>query len=565
MKGARFASNEGFSIESATVDGANIGLRAFDAAAASEKDGGLPMIAHLNLHGVRARLFFADGESLDVPPMDGGGRLQTEKSLLRLASRPASKDDPEHPLPAGSGGQWTLRAEGDFFGDYRAAIRFADVPLESLRPLLPRLHLPARQGVPEYGGKAAADVVVRGGASGVQVKGKLALTDVALTQGGDSFRAARVGVVVDAADGDGVRRLAEVNVRDWLYQAALRPLPPLPVAPASSPLAGGGDVHPAGPDGAMSPDIHVRDWRIERLLAENGRISLGRAGAVAATHIRISARHLARDVSAPFLLSGRIGDGAWRMRGRVMLQPRVFVSGKAMVQDMLPFVLNDWLHLSGMPRFIRGRMDLRLQISQSDRGRRAGTLYHGSAKLRLRRGELEAGSFPEDPLIQRGGSSLQALFDRLNRHHEAHVAFVFDGDSAGERPLDVFGKALLQAMNRDAAGALPRRSEVAVKSVAVTRIRLQGAHGVSLNERVRLRGMIRRLQKQPALTVELVPQLADGAVDDAMRARVRRSQRMIEGYMRKFGIARRRIFPVWPLAAQHRSDAPGIIIRAYAL
>ncbi len=82
---------------------------------------------------------------------------------------------------------------------------------------------------------------------------------------------------------------------------------------------------------------------------------------------------------------------------------------------------------------------------------------------------------------------------------------------------------------------------------------------------MRLRHLIRRLKKHPKLIAELVPQLGSAATGDDMLARVRRSQRLIETYLHRFGIARKRIYPVWPLAANQRGDAPGIIIRARSL
>ena len=562
LAGLRMSSGgDGFSAQRVEIDGARLGMNAFPTArklTQPENKTIGALIERLALRDVRARLWFADGASLELPPMRGRGRIHGEKSVLHAATQPPAAEN-LRPNDAASG-QWSVQAAGDFTGAFQARVSAVRVPLTRLRPLLPHLALPGAEGDAEYGGYADAELTVRVAPNGLRASGEARLHDMTLTQGGDSFRAGQVAVRIDSADSDGERKLAEVAVRDWLYQAAIHPLT---AAASRTAMSENNETDASGPIAeAMLPEIHAPDWRIGHLLAEGGRISLGRTDAVVARNIRLSARHLRRGARAPFRLSGVVGDGDLRMQGRIALQPSVHVSGVMQITDMLPFVFNDWLHVSAMPRFVRGRMNARMQINKA--GKRTGA-YRVATDILLRRGELEAGSFPDDPLIGRGGYALQALFDRLNRKDAVHLAFAFDGDRQGEGlPADI-GRALLRAMNKAAGHALATYSGAAPKPVAVTRIRLQGRHGFSHNERVRLRRMIRRLQKQPGLVVDLVPQLAAAIVDDALRARVRHSQHMIEGYMRKFGIARRRIFPVWPLAAQHRSDAPGIILRAYAL
>jgi len=389
-----------------------------------------------------------------------------------------------------------------------------------------------------------------------------------MTQGGDSLSAAFIEADITMADMAGTRRLKLLTIKNWQYQSALHP------------LLRHTDVLENEVDGELSPVLQDMveisppagvperlssiplTWTIDKLVATDGRMSLGRRDALIADGLFFSVRHLDYGTASPFTLRGRMGGGLLHMQGRLSLQPELRITGKTKITDMLPFALNDWMQISGMPRFVRGRLDVALKLSKDSKDDGA---YRGKLDVSLYQGQLESGSFAADPLLERGGYGAQALLDRLNHAGKATINFPFRGRWNGDTLFGHIGEASLAALKRAAQHTSGQGITSPPVVSRITRLRLQGKHGFSHNERVRLRHLIRRLKKHPKLVAELVPQLGSAPLNDDMLARVRRSQRMIEKYLHRFGIARKRIYPVWPLAANQRGDAPGIIIRARSL
>ncbi|MDX8391850.1 MAG: hypothetical protein R8K53_04695 [Mariprofundaceae bacterium] len=531
--------------------GFNVFLSAADA-------GTMPEIERLELKNIRPQLFFADDSMLDLPVMRGWGSLAQPHDRLKLSSG-----------TKGSNEYWMLSAEGDFSTTYTAKVTTRGVPLVRLRPLLPNLTLPGERGVPEYAGNSDFSLSLTGEPGKLAAHGRAVLHDVMMTQGGDSLSAARVEADISMADTTGTRRLKQVTIKDWQYQSALHPLlrrateskddardemPPLQQQAV--------EISPPPIDAAQAMVTNPATWTIDTLVAEQGRISLGRHDAMIADQLSFSIRHLNYAVTAPFTLHGRFADGSLHTQGRLGLQPKFRMTAKTKITDMLPFAFNDWMRISGMPRFVRGRLDAALQIRND---RQDDDIYRGKLDVSLHQGALESGSFPADPLLERGGYSAQALLDRINRSRKATIAFPFRGRWDKDALLAHIGETGLAALTHAAEHASARTVTVSPQGNGVTRIRLQGKHGFSHNERVRLRHLIRQLKRQPELLAELVPQLAATPLEEETLARVRHSQRSIEKYLHRFGIARHRIYPVWPTPVHQRGDAPGIIIRARSL
>jgi len=550
------AGNNHFSIAKLSIEDVDLGLNAFAADAGSVVEGEFN-VEQFELKNVRSQLFFADASVLDLPAMQGSGSLGPQLDRLELSS--GDKTAPE---------RWSMLAKGDFGGNYTAEVKARAVPLVRLRPLLPDLTLPGERGVPEYAGNSDFSLSLNGGNGKITVQGRAVLHDALMTQGGDSLSAAFIEADITMADTAGTRRLKQLTIKNWQYQSALHPL--LRHA-AEIEKEADGEMQPSLQDMIeTSPPADVSQtlsaipltWTIDNFIANDGRISLGRRDALIADQLSFSLRHLDYGVASQFTLRGRLGEGSLHTQGRLLLQPDFRITGKTKITDMLPFAFNDWMQVSGMPRFVRGRLDATLRINKDAKDDDA---YRGKLDVSLHQGQLESGSFASDPLLERGGYGAQALLDRLNHAGKATIHFPFRGRWNGDALFGHIGEASLAALKRAAQHTSGQGITSPPAVSRTTRIRLQGKHGFSHNERVRLRHLIRRLKKQPELVAELVPQLGSAVPDDDMLARVRRSQRLIETYLHRFGIARKRIYPVWPLVANQRGDAPGIIIRARSL
>ncbi|MDQ6987592.1 MAG: hypothetical protein Q9M25_07315 [Mariprofundaceae bacterium] len=560
------APNNRFSIARLSVEDADVGLNVFAGDSDTVADDMLN-VDKLELKNVRPQLFFADASVLDLPAMQGSGSLSSQQDRLELrggaeaAKKSARSDKGKHE-------RWVVSAAGDFSGAYTADVKARGVPLVRLRPLLPDLALPGERGVPEYAGSSDFSLSLTAADGKIAAQGRAVLHDVLMTQGGDSLGAAFIEADIAVADTAGMRRLKQVTIKDWQYQSALHPLLRRAGDVAEeidsemqAPLQDVVEISPPT-DVAQMPSAIPLTWSIDKFMATEGRISLGRRDALIADKLSFSLRHLDYGLASAFTLRGRFSEGSLHMQGRLLLQPDVRITGKAKMTNILPFAFNDWMQVSAMPRFVRGRLDASLRLSNDAKDDDA---YRGKLDVSLYQGQLESGSFPDDPLLERGGYAAQALLDRLNHSHKATISFPFRGRWRDGALLAHIGETGLAALKQTAQRTLLQRNATSSTVSSVTRIRLQGKHGFSHNERVRLRHLIQRLKKQPALIAELVPQLGHAPLGDDMSARVRRSQRMIEKYLHRFGIARKRIYPVWPLAVNQQGDAPGIIIRVRSL
>lgn len=546
-----------------------------------------PRIERLSLTRIRPQLYFGDASSIALPDMQGKGRMHPGSgkqggrvvftSMDRAAVVAADENDRSDRAEPEPSEAWEVVAEGDPFGQWQARLKASHVPLVRLRPLLPRASLPGESGVPEYSGLADISLQLTPQGGGVQASGKASLFDMRMMQGGDQLSTSRMDVDIALAGSDGTRQLARVTLNDWQYQMALRPLPrmvrPVPTEGESRNLAQGPDDG-GDPDntGTETPDVvgviestapmHDFDWQIGELVAGNGSISLGQPDALIARQLLLRVHHLKSGELVPFTLSGELGGGALQVGGKLQWQPAMQMEIKGTLAHALPFMFNDWLRLSGMPRLVRGRLDASLDITRQGPVLTGG--YAGELKLSLHQGVPESGVFPEDPMLQRSGYTTQGLLERLNYPRGFKLVIPFSGSWQSSGLVDVIGEAGLESL-KAAAGRARATSAGAEPAISkLVRIRLQGKRGFSHNERVRLRKMISALLADHKLIVELTPQLGTAQPDADMTERVLRTQQAVEQYMNKMGVASRRIFPVWPLAQHRHGDAPGLLLRARA-
>jgi len=566
-----------FAAEAMRVSDADLSLNAYTSATGSSQAATL-QIEDLKLERIRAQLLFADGSGIVLPELRGSGRLASgpPEGLSAWHLSLASAADEADLAGGGEGEKWMLEARGDLSADWQAKVKGAHVPVVRLRPLMPRIALPGEQGVPEYSGHADFQLQLRPIEEGIQLEGHAVLQDVRMMQGGDQLTATRIEADITEAGSNGRRRLSRLELSDWHYQMALRPLPRInalpqtmsdsvPAAASASDADAASSAKKAGNIVDVSEStapMRAFNWEIEELVAQDGRISLGQADALIAGDMLLRVHHLAGGLPAHFTLSGTFADGELQAVGKLVLQPGLLLDAKLDVSNALPFVFNDWMRLSGMPGFVRGRMDARFSIAPV--GPVLLGAYGGKLSISLHQGALAAGAFPDDPMLQRTGYSSLGLLERLNASRRVSLAIPFHGAWPTSSLAGNLGEAGLAVLKSAAArtSAATGRAEIVVAKL--TRLRLQGKRGFSHNERVRLRQMAKALLADPSLIVELTPQLGTAQPDADMTARVRFSQRLVEDYLRKFGVAGKRIFPVWPQSRHQRGDAPGLLLQAHA-
>jgi len=488
-------------------------------------------VSKLRFDDVRPVINLGEGKGqLSLPSLRGDGGLVRSGILkLDLAS---SGDEP-----------WRIHWEAHPGGLFTADIEAENVPVIRLRPLLPHLSLPGNRGEPRLSGTSSFQLSMQSGNGKTWFGGQSSFSSVVLAQGGDSFSADRIKVNIHKAGMVRMQELGQVQIEGWRYQAALHPIPQ---------AVGGNDGQEDLPRQRKLP------WHVESITGHSGVIAVGSENAVWARDASFSLKKLHPGGWAPLTLDATLGGGSLHMRGKADLfsaSPRWKCTMH--LKHALPFFLNDWMAVSGAPRLIRGRLYMTFYIRPDPKK----ASYTGRLNLELREGLLEPGVFPHDPLLPLIGYNMQDMFGRLSRGYRLTLAIPFHGEwRKSPFSMRVLGVVALAAAKRQGGTAAMKQSDSAPAAVTVSHVRLQRRRSFSYNERLRLWHVIKALRKQPRLIAELVPQLGHTPLDSTLTGRVRRTQDMIEQYMRKRGIAGSRIFPVWPGVEHHRGDVTGIKI-----
>jgi len=490
-------------------------------------------VTNLTFENVRPAIgIHGSSHRLILPPLNGSGHMEANGYTE---------------LDAMSEGEalWHITGKGHFDGLFNANIEAKNVPAVQLRPLLPDFSLPGSSGALQLSGNSQFQVSLQASNDKLILKGQLTMADLMLSQGGDTFLADTIRIDIQQAGTLEIQRLASIRMDQWRYQAALHPIP-----------------HTAEVEAVRKPEKEqkVFFWQVDEITAEHGVISVGSEDAVWADHASLSLKNLRAGTWSPLVFNASVGGGNLSMRGSAdLFSADTRIKLDARLQNALPFFLNNWLVVSGSPSLIRGRLDGSFHIKPV-RGKRA---YMGGLNLVLHQGQFEHGAFPQDPMLPLTGYNMQTLSERLGRGGRLKIAIPFKGDwHAQPFSIEHLGFAALKTVKRQAASAKGIQGVTPPASKAVSHVRLQHGPAFSHNEHLRLWQVVKVLRKRPKLIVELLPQLGRIPLDESLISRTRHTQVMIEHYMHKRGIAKRRIYPVWPTAEHRHGDITGIKITA---
>jgi hypothetical protein len=476
----------------------------------------------------------AADRSILLPDLDGKGHLEeTQGFTISLAGQ----HDPE---------RWDLKVRRrpgeDTIG---ISLSATGVPLVRLRHMVPRFVWLDSESAPELGGEAGLDLDMRFKPGQLRYSGKVNIRDLLLGQAGKRLEAAKASLTIEQA-GVGVRtqHISRIVLRDWIYQAPLSPfsIPGIPVKTT------------------IRPKVDPMAWRLDRLALADGLISVGSPEDVWFSHVDGEISGFEQGKQGKISLSAAAGGGGVHLDGSMNIMRAVpEFTLHLRWRNVLPFFANDWLHLSGMPRLLHGRLSGSLQIrSLPQRG-----TYKGDMRLSLLYGRLQSGTFPHDPMLKITGYASQSLFDKLlDSKRNIKLDIPIDGSWLA-RPLngDVIASALTRELRQrlDHQGANMEIKKImpsSPKRIASLRLRKRG--GFTLNERIRLARIISLLRRDKHLIVELEPQLGAQTLNRELFRRVRENQSDIERYLHRKGVDLARIFPVWPDAQQRGGEISSI-------
>lgn len=420
------------------------------------------------------------------------------------------------------------------------------VPLSRLRPLVPLADAKTRLLTLE--GRAHLELMVMVERDIWQARGLVAADDIRLSHGGDMLAMQQLAIKLGpVGTGLPVQRIDSLDIRGWHYITVLNPVPPLATVVAEE----------AEVSEFRQPWwaelLRSRNWSVAEANWLDGTVSVGHEDARWAERLNIHIHNIGVDQWADIGMRGMVDGGEFALNGSwdALGETNRF-RGKASLHHALPFFLRTWMGISGMPRPLRGRLSAELSVAE----REAGSGYIATVRIRMLRGLTGMGVFPDDPLLSRTGFSTADVLTLLNRQggDVAELNFEVAGNWR-ERPLNLerLGQAMQSAL-QEKIGKQEKRDFAVMpepagdEAVAETQIRLHGSDSLSLNERIRLHGILRALRRSNDLVVDLVPNWAGESLDAELLARIQYTQGLIERYMGYRSIPRARVFPLWPTA-----------------
>jgi len=424
------------------------------------------------------------------------------------------------------------------------------VPLPALRAVLP-FRVDEGRGTSLAGStNLNVDVTIRHGQW--QMQGKAAARDVRLNHSDSIWSAANVTTTFGPVGmGLDFQHIQLIEARDWHYVAALQPLP----------ATLQGDSSDAAEDNLLPwwmAALRENHCRIDLLHWQDGRLSIGRAESNWADGINVDMQNIEPERWAATRIEGAAGGNPFSMNGEWDLfsdYPRL--RGTAHIDDALPFFLRDWMHASGMPQLIRGRLSARISIASLPTPDR----WLATVNVSLKRGLFERQESPSDPMLARTGYKTVELLNGLQDERlTAALSYTAAGAWSG-LTLDILGQGLQQALRSgmsEYAGPVGLRH--AKSGHVETRIRLRDNKRLSLNERTRLLKVVGKARKNPAMVIELRPEWSGAALSAEESERILNTQQAIERYLVHRNIDDGRIFPLWPTARNHADETGSIWI-----
>jgi len=497
-----------------------------------------PLQWKLSLH----RLFF-DGlkaviqlseERVLLPVLDGEMQWREKNRLsIQLHSPdPSFETDDE---------KWNIRGSGDPMAAGSRRLTF-DVKanraaLARFRPLLPDL---VRSDATGLAGDVALDLKIQAGAVPWQGSGEVSIGQAAFKYGGEQWKVDKAEIGIRQM---GVaQKLQEIDLLDvegWHYQAALRPLK-RPVLNEVTPESGS-DAEEASKAVA---------WEIKNLSLSGGTVAVGQTDALWMRNVSIQSEMVRPGEKIPVMVKAEVGGGSVTLKGDmhwVEALPTIR-EAKIMVRDVIPFFMNEWFTISNLPQINRGRLYADISVKADAKGEHRGMAY-----FRLQHGLLAPAVVEDDLLLSHVGFNAFDVFNTLKRSERLRIRVPLEGRGGF---ADVLGNSMVAAIKRkmDSKRQIGHPTDVVLGKL-LSSVRLHTERSLSQNERVRLRTVVKHLLNNPALSIELRPQLSL-SVDDADQVdRVIKTQKLIESFIVRRGVSASRIFPIWPHQQLKRSGS----------
>ena len=485
-------------------------------------------LRHLQLH-----LGMAE-DGMRVSALQGRLKLQDNRFEMTLATEKEAAEN---------GAAWHLQGQGLLqqggLAEAHLQIDGRNVELVSLRPVLGLMTGDTAMAPVSLDGRADFGWAVDIGPDKWAMQGKFDVQSLALSHAGDHWNAETLSLAF-SLDGDGHRELRDIRGRQWQYTASLTPMGRQPPQQAAQLR-----------DAWWKRLLREHGWKITSLRLQQGRIAVGQDDDVWLRNISLELHDVAEAHWSGMRLQGDWDGGDIRCDGQwKVLDPGIQWLGRVRVSHALPFFLRRWLMLSGLPTFQRGRWSAAVDLQPADNGKG----YAGQLRFRLQH-PLLMPSAEADPLMARIGYAAPQVIMRLA---EREVTMDLQGDWQAQ-PLswNRFGDMLLRRLQALMQEPVKQESAAAGYEYHTpeAQIRLHEQAGLTPNERLRLRKLLRRVRANKGWLLELHPDIATQSLNAHSIARIRFTQRLVEDYAVRLGLPAMRIYPRWPVG---RADGPEV-------
>lgn len=362
------------------------------------------------------------------------------------------------------------------------------------------------------------------------------LRDLALRRAGNILQAEKGRLQFhDWSANDTEHVFDELSLQHWVWGMSMQPLSALQQRQASTWKA------------------YTKRWQVKKLAFHDGRIWLGRDDAVWFDRIDLNVKQWLAKQTARLHMRADMAEGVFTLHAKVAaMQAYPYWSLDASLHDALPFILNDWLRLSDLPRFRRGRMGMSLHMQSKAQQPE----YQAHIQAWLKQWALWDEATDHDAFSTLFGSHSQQLLQRLS---DKHGRALIDQKFHGNWDTQAFSSnELLRMIAHYIETQKTPRLHQTPKPWLTRMLRLR-KHALSHNERLRLRKVASVYRQHRGSIIELQAILGELQLDDELTADILDRYQNIERYLRLQGVKKGDLYPVWPqLIEQSGSDMSGV-------
>ena len=450
-------------------------------------------IASINIEGLFISLGQND-ENIHFPSMHGTASVQKNKLQLDISQQ---VDENQF---------WRIQSKGN--GSlYLSA---SHVPLIQIRNLLPN---PIRNQSYTIDGTAWLQLHSTPSQQW-KTSGKVYVSDMMLGSKNQSFSADKVELTIEDADISGIKQ-ANLRVDRWTMQ--------LPMTPQQ----------------AWSNTSHLEawasiPWSFQDIRFNQGKVVIGSHENTWLSQADLHIKHWQSDKPALFTLKAQLGDAPLSVDMKLRQEEGImqWQSIHMDIQHANLFFLKDWLTLSKLPYISRGHGSLILDVKQQD------GLTQGDVDLKLLRLQLLSKHQPNflENTLQLSNNEITVLAQ--------HIKASFQGTS--DTAWSTMASLALMQQIKAQKKTIQQVATIQRNIQLLGSLRIQQDIRLSLNERTRLRRIIKAIKQHKHAIIELTPDIGTAELTPAFRQQIMQTQAVIKSFMGRRGIRRENIYFIIP-------------------